>query len=109
MSNQKYTDEQKQLIISLARLKKTPKEISDITGINKEAVKGQLGMAKRAKKLEYNKKYCKEYRKEAPQESPPETLREKEAKVYNGKFDDEIIPEIKFKRYQFKSVFDERL
>lgn len=109
MSNQKYTDEQKQLIISLARLKKTPKEISDITGINKEAVKGQLGMAKRAKKLEYNKKYCKEYRKEAPQELPPETLREKEAKVYNGKYDDEIIPEIKLNPMPYQSIFDVRV
>lgn len=108
MSNKKYTAEQKQLIISLSKLKKTPKEISDIVGIPRDKIKGIVQAAKRDGKLEYNKKYYK-FGKEETAPTPPITERDKLAKVYKGNYDSLSIPVIKFKTNQYQSIFDVRV
>ncbi len=108
MSNKKYTAEQKQLIISLSKLKKTPKEISDIVGIPRDKIKGIVQAAKCDGKLEYNKKYYK-FCKEETAPPPPETLSQREDKAYKGNYDSLSIPVIKFKTNQYQSIFDVRV
>lgn len=110
MSNKKYTDEQKQLVISLAKIEKNSCEISGITGIPKQSVKNIMCAAKRAGRLDYIRKCPKRNYHNDPlvPPPPPETLRDKEAKFYKGKYDDENIPVIKLKPMPYKSIFDVR-
>lgn len=111
MNKPKFTNEQRNLIYSLARIGKTSCEIADIVGLKKESVKGILCGAKRTGKLEYVRKCEKRNYHNEPLVPPPdpETLTEREAKVYTGKFDSVNIPVIKFKSEPYKSIFDVRV
>lgn len=103
-----YTDKQKEQMLDAARKGKTIREICETYNLYMPSVRGFLTDAVSRKIIPPMVKERKRNYHKFPIVPEPilETTKEKEAKLYKGRFDDEVIPVIKLKPLPYKSIFE---